>query len=94
MLILYVKPGCPYATKVLEVVRAQHIPIDEKNMAEPGVAEEVRALGGKQQSPFLFDRDRNVSMYESGAIVNYLCEQYGCSQEALAEVAVHTCDVH
>ena len=34
-------------------------------------------LGGKAQVPFLVDTDRDVRMYESDDIIQYLNEHYG-----------------
>ncbi len=93
MLTLYVKTGCPYCAKVLKAVRENNIPIEEKNIADPGVSDELVALGGRRQTPFLVDHEHNVSLYESKAIVDYLCEHYGCSAEDLSDVALHVCPI-
>jgi len=76
MLTLYRKIGCPYCTRVLATARELDLTLAEKNIADPGVADELVALGGKRQVPFLVDDARGVSMYESGDIIEYLRVNY------------------
>jgi glutaredoxin 2 len=38
---------------------------------------ELIKLGGKEQVPFLVDTEKNVKMYESEDIINYVRENYG-----------------
>lgn len=72
MLTLYVKTGCPYCAKVLIEAAMLDIEFDERNVADPKVAEELVARGGKLQTPYLVDEERGVSLYESEAILDYL----------------------
>ncbi|MBU2104099.1 glutathione S-transferase N-terminal domain-containing protein [Patescibacteria group bacterium] len=72
MPILYVKTGCPYSPKVLKAAEELGLTLDIRNVAEPGVSEELIAHGGKKQMPYLIDAERNVAMYESDDIVAYL----------------------
>ena len=44
-------------------------PIDIKNKTNE---ETLIKLGGKRQVPFLVDNDRNIQMYESNDIIEYL----------------------
>ncbi len=74
MPILYVKTGCPFCAKVFRAAEDLHISFDEKNIADPAVAEELIARGGKRQVPYLVDND--VEMYESDDIVAYLTEKH------------------
>ena len=55
------------------------------NVADPGVSEELIERGGKRQEPYLVDEDKNVEMYESFAINNYLDEHYGAKKTDVAE---------
>lgn len=77
MLTLYVKTGCPYCAVALKKVDDLGLTIDEKNIADPFVSDELIEKGGKRQVPFLIDSDKDVLMYESSAIANYLEENYG-----------------
>ncbi len=77
MLTLYVKTGCPFCAKTLAKVEELGLQVEEKNIADEGVAEELIARGGKRQVPYLVDSEKNVEMYESDDINNYLSEHYG-----------------
>lgn len=88
MLTLYVKTGCPFCRHVLDLGKELDLSFVEKNVANPGVAEELIARGGKRQEPYLVDSDRGVEMYESPAIVAYLREHYGKGAPASAETHV------
>jgi glutaredoxin len=72
MLILYIKTGCPFCHKVLDMGRELGIQFDEKNIADDAVAAELVARGGKRQVPYLVDQERGVEMYESDDIIAYL----------------------
>jgi len=76
MLTLYVKTGCPFCHKVLETGKELGITFDEKNIADDAVAAELIARGGKRQVPYLIDSERNIAMYESAEIDEYLRAQY------------------
>lgn len=76
MLTLYVKTGCPYCARVLNTGEELGIEFEEKNIADGDVAAELIARGGKRQVPYLVDSERNIEMYESADIDEYLREQY------------------
>lgn len=76
-MILYYKPTCPYCRKVLDFAAANGLSFELRDIvADPEHAEELIARGGKRQVPYLVDSDRQVEMYESDDIVNYLRENY------------------
>ena len=75
MLTLYVKTGCPFCEKVLAAGGELGVQFEEKNIADPAVAAELIARGGKRQVPYLVDGERSVEMYESGDIVAYIKER-------------------
>ncbi len=77
MLTLYVRTGCPFCRKVLEVGQELGIEFEEKNIADQATLEELIARGGKKQTPYLVDAERGVEIYESGDIEEYLREHYG-----------------
>lgn len=72
MLTLYVKTGCPFCNKVLAAGEELGISFEQKNIAEPTIAEELIARGGKRQVPYLMDSEKGIEMYESDDIVAYL----------------------
>ncbi len=71
-LILYVKTGCPWAKRVLDFADQNGITFELRNIADPGVADELIERGGKRQVPYLVDVKNAVEMYESADIVEYL----------------------
>jgi glutathione S-transferase len=77
---LYVKTGCPFCAKVLAAASELHITFDEKNIADPAVADELIKRGGKRQVPYLVDGD--TEMYESDAIVEYLQKKHASVETA------------
>jgi len=72
MLILYMRPGCPYCARVFTVAKELNISFDERNINEPAVNAELLARGGKRQVPYLVDQERGVEMYESDDIIAHL----------------------
>ncbi len=72
MMTLYVKTGCPHCKKVLDYAAENSIQFELKNVADPGVYEELVSIGGKRQEPFLIDHEAAVSMYEAADIIAYL----------------------
>lgn len=70
--ILYVKTGCPYCRRVLSFAEKNGITLELKNRDDLGVIEELIARGGKRQFPYLVDREKEIEMYESEDIVEYL----------------------
>ena len=78
MLTLYYKPTCAYCQYVFGEIDPLRIKVQLKDISsEPLYAEELIALGGKKQVPYLVDSDNNVALYESHDIAEYLIEQYG-----------------
>ncbi|QLD86579.1 glutathione S-transferase N-terminal domain-containing protein [Natronomonas halophila] len=84
MLELYQAEDCPYCQKVREklmelgVSYVNHNPrTAENDVRNQQVLEEMVALGGKDQVPFLVDNQRGAQIYESDDIVEYLEEHYG-----------------
>lgn len=82
MLTLYTKTGCPYCARVLGVLAELNLPFEEKNIAEPDVAEELVARGGKRQVPYLVDPERGTEMYESEDIADYLEATYAAETKS------------
>lgn len=76
-LILYTRPGCPFSAKVILEAAVLGVLMEERSTKDPAVLEELMAKGGKNQSPFLVDQERDVFMYESEAIMDYLHERFG-----------------
>lgn len=80
MLTLYVKTGCPYCAKVLDVVDELGVAVEQKNIADDAVATDLIQRGGKRQVPYLIDSEKNIEMYESDDIAEYLQKTYPKAQ--------------
>ncbi len=72
MLDLYILETCPYCKKVLAFLEEHEIKFNPINIKDKAYEETLIKLGGKRQVPFLVDNDRNIQMYESNDIIEYL----------------------
>jgi len=91
MIKIYIRDGCPFCTMVLAKADALGLKIEEKNVSNPAVADELIQLGGKKQEPFLYDDEKDIKMYESHEIGEYLDETYGNREgEAKASEEVYS----
>ena len=72
MLDLYILESCPYCKKVLAFLEEHEIKFKPINIKDWANEETLIKLGGKRQVPFLVDNDRNIQMYESNDIIEYL----------------------
>ncbi|KAG2710133.1 hypothetical protein I3760_04G010900 [Carya illinoinensis] len=71
--------ACPFCRRVREAMTELDLSVEVFPCPKGSVRhrEIVRRSGGKEQFPFLIDPNSDISLYESGDIVNYLFEQYG-----------------
>ena len=72
MLDLYILENCHYCKKVLAFLEEHKIKFNPITIEDKKNEETLIKLGGKRQVPFLVDNDRNIQMYESNDIVEYL----------------------
>lgn len=78
MLTLFYKPTCPFCQKVTGTASEMGLELDMKDIsADEAIAAELIEKGGKRQVPYLVDAERDVAMYESDEIIEYLKEHYG-----------------
>lgn len=84
MLELYQAEGCPYSEKVRERMTDLGISYVIHNPRLHGgetrneqTHDQLLALGGEDQIPFLVDHQRSETLYESDDIGDYLDEHYG-----------------
>ncbi|MEY7849348.1 glutathione S-transferase N-terminal domain-containing protein [Natrarchaeobius sp. A-rgal3] len=87
MLELYQAEGCPHSADVRETLTDLGISYVNHNPRRPGneggdvlneqTTEAMTNVGGEDSIPFLVDTDRETTLYESEAIVDYLEQQYG-----------------
>lgn len=72
MLNIFILPTCPYCKKVIDYLNTTKLKYNLLDINETHYLDELIQLGGKRQVPFLFDNDKNVMMYESDDIIEYL----------------------
>ena len=63
---------CPYCKKVLAFAEEKGISLNKIDIADKANEDALIKLGGKRQVPFLVDKERNIQMYESLDIIEYL----------------------
>ena len=72
MFDLYIMETCPYCKKVLAFAEENKISLNKIDIADSKNEETLIKLGGKRQVPYLVDKDRNIQMYESSDIIEYV----------------------
>uniref|UniRef100_A0A7N0UD38 GST N-terminal domain-containing protein n=1 Tax=Kalanchoe fedtschenkoi TaxID=63787 RepID=A0A7N0UD38_KALFE len=76
---IYEFESCPFCRKVREIVSILDLDVVfypcPKN--GPNFRPKVKAMGGKQQFPYMVDPNTGVAMYESDDIIKYLVTKYG-----------------
>ena len=72
MLELFILETCPYCKKVMKFLDEQNMPYKKIDITNDDNKETLIRFGGKRQVPFLIDKERNIQMYESDDIINYL----------------------
>ena len=70
MLDLFILETCPYCRKVMSFLDEKGVKYNKVDI-KPS-EEALIKMGGKRQVPFLVDTDRNIQMYESDDIIEYL----------------------
>ena len=72
MLDLFILETCPYCKKVMTFMDETGMKYNKVDIKNKTAEDTLIQLGGKRQVPFLVDRDRNLQMYESDDIIEYL----------------------
>ena len=72
MLDLFILESCPYCKKVMSFLDEHEIKYNKIDIKNKTSEEALIQIGGKRQVPFLIDKDRNIQMYESDDIIEYL----------------------
>ncbi len=72
MFDLYMMETCPYCKRVLDFMDSKGIVCKKIDINDKANEEALIKLGGKRQVPFLVDKERNVQLYESLDIIEYL----------------------
>ena len=72
MLELFILESCPYCKKVMTYMDENNIKYTKIDTSKKASEESLIQIGGKRQVPFLIDTDRNIQMYESADIIEYV----------------------
>lgn len=80
MLKLYYLPTCAFCQRVIQMAENFNVELELLDISEDEKAlEEILEIGGKAQTPFLVDTEKDVSMYEANDIIDYMRENYAKS---------------
>lgn len=72
MLELFILETCPYCQKVMKFLDKENMEYKKIDITNESNKETLIRMGGKRQVPFLVDKERNIQMYESNDIIEYL----------------------
>lgn len=72
MLELFVLENCPYCRKVMKFLDEENLKYEKFDISNKNSEDSLIQIGGKRQVPFLVDTERNIQMYESSDIIEYL----------------------
>ena len=72
MFDLYIMETCPYCKKVMRFLEDNKVEYNKIDIANPTAEDSLIRVGGKRQVPFLVDKERNIQMYESNDIIEYI----------------------
>lgn len=72
MFDLFVLETCSYCKKVMAFMDEKGVKYNKIDITNKTSEEALIKMGGKRQVPFLVDTDRNIQMYESNDIIEYL----------------------
>ena len=72
MLDSFILESCPYCRKVTDFLDDAGVKYNKIDITDKASEEALIQMGGKRQVPFLVDKDRNIQMYESNDIIEYI----------------------
>lgn len=72
MLDLFILETCPYCIKVMDYLNNKKIKYNKIDISNIESENSLIKIGGKRQVPFLVDNERNIQMYESNDIIEYI----------------------
>lgn len=90
MLTLYYKETCPFCQRVMQMAENLGVEFDLKDIEDnEELQAELIEKGGKKMVPFLVDTEKDVSMYESADIIDYIRDNYAGTATA-TKPRIHT----
>ena len=72
MIDLFILENCPYCKKVMKFMDENGMKYNKIDISDKASEESLIQIGGKRQVPFMVDKDRNIQMYESSDILEYI----------------------
>ena len=72
MLDLFILENCSYCKKVMSYMDEHGIKYHKIDISNKASEDALIQLGGKRQVPFLVDKERNIQLYESNDIIEYV----------------------
>ncbi len=72
MIDLFILETCPYCKKVMSYMDENGLKYNKIDIKDKASEDALIQLGGKRQVPFMVDKDRNIQMYESNDIIEYV----------------------
>ena len=72
MLNIFILPTCPYCKRVIEYLESTNLKYELLDINNQQNYDSMMKLGGKRQVPLLFVNEKNIVMYESNDIIEYL----------------------
>ena len=76
MIELYVLETCPFCQKVMTFFNDNCVEYIKNDINNPLFKDELLKLGGKEQVPFMYDTESEITMYESGDIIDYVKSKF------------------
>jgi len=78
---------------VIAIIERLELDVEMKNVSEDESAMSLlMEKGGKSQTPYLVDSEKDVAMYESDDIVKHLQDNYGGDTNSSIKPRVHISD--
>lgn len=91
MLSLYYKESCPFCQRVMQMAENLGVEFDLKDIeSDDAIAAELIEKGGQRQVPYLVDTEKDVAMYESNDIIEYIRDNYANTASAESKPRIHT----
>lgn len=82
---LYYSVTCSFSHRVMQMAENLKVELELKEVSEnPDFQAEMIEKGGKEQTPFLVDTEKGVTMFESSDIIDFLRENYAQSKVDVA----------
>jgi glutaredoxin len=72
MIDLFILENCPYCKKVMKYMDENGMKYNKIDISNKASEDSLIQIGGKRQVPFMIDKDRNIQMYESSDIIEYV----------------------